>query len=144
MSGVRRRKAWLALLGFPAALGAAGPGGDAPARTLAVTEPAFRDVAIVVATSMPPQFELVLVRDMPTTGWTCVADAVEVDAATGRIVARLTERGPAGAAAQVVTATPCRVPLGKLARGRWLVELWLRRGADGRHTRVQALVVDAR
>jgi hypothetical protein len=139
-----RGRAWLALLVAPAAIAAAEPAGDAQALALVLAEPAFRDVEIVVAPSVPPGFDLLLVRDMPTPGWSCVADAVEVDAEERRIVARLTERGPEGAAAQVVTATTCRVRVGPLVRGPWLVELWLRRGTDAHHARVQAFVARAR
>ena len=135
-----RKLSWIGLLCVHTVAAA---GGEA-ALSLAIAEPTFRDPEVLIATSMPPQFEIVFVREMPTPGWSCATDEVRVDSADGRIVVKLTETGPVGAAAQVITPTKCRVPLGQLARGAYLLELWLRRGDDGPHARVQALVVHAR
>jgi len=128
------------------ALAAAGePGPSARSATsLTIAEPAFRDPQVMVATSMPPQFDLVLDRDMPTPGWSFVVDEIAVDLEQGRILAKITEVAPPGATAQVITKTACRLPLGKLPRGSYWLELWLRRGADLPHARAQAFVVRAR
>jgi hypothetical protein len=126
-----------------AVAGAPGPTG-APAYSLSVVEPLYRAGEIVVATSAPPQFDLMLERDMPTTGWALTVDAVEVDDESRRIVARISEIAPAGAAAQVITATPCRLPLGKLTRGLYVVEIWQRRGATDPYGLVQTMTLRAR
>ena len=115
-----------------------------PATSLTLVEPAFRSGEVLVATSMPPQFDLMLERDMPSTGWALQVDAVDVDTEAKRIVARISEIAPTGAAAQVITATPCRLPLGKLDRGVYVVEFRLRRGSAGGYGLVQAMAVRAR
>ena len=128
------------------ALAAAGEPGlsETPATPLTTAEPPFRDPQVMVATSMPPQFDLVLDRDMPTPGWSFVADEISIDLEHGRIVAKISEVAPQGIGAQVITKTECRVPLGNLPRGRYWLELWLRRGAGLPHVPVQALVIHAR
>ena len=72
------------------------------------------------------------------------ANEIAVDLEHGRILAKITEVAPPGAAAQVITKTACRLPLGKLPRGSYWLELLLRRGANLPHARAQALVVRAR
>jgi hypothetical protein len=80
---------------------------------------------------------------MPTPGFVLTVDSVEVDAATKRIVARITEVAPTGVSAQVITPTECQLPLGALASGRYVLELWTRRGSSGEHRLAQALVLAA-
>jgi hypothetical protein len=128
------------------ALAVAGEPGptETSATSLTIAEPAFRDPQVLVAMSMPPQFDLVLDRDMPTPGWSFTVDEVAVDLEHGRIVARISEVAPQGASAQVITETTCRVPLGKLPGGTYWLELWLRRGTALPHTPAQALVIHAR
>jgi hypothetical protein len=115
-----------------------------PALSLELREPAFREPRIMIATSMPPQFEILLDRDMPTPGWTFVVDGVSVDEDGGRLVADVSEIGPEGVVTQIITAMTCRIPLGRLSRGRYVLEIRLRRGAMGPHAPVQAFVLDAR
>jgi len=123
----------------------AGGGPTEPrATSLTLVEATFERAQVIVATSMPPQFEISFTRNMPTTGWDHVVDSVTVDQETRRIVAQVTEIRPSGISAQVITPTKCRMPLGRLAPGRYLLELWVRRGADQPHTLAQALVVIAR
>jgi hypothetical protein len=134
----------LTLLVLPVTVQAGGGPVEPRATSLTLAEPAFESPQVVVATSMPPQFEITFMRDMPTPGWEHKVDSVTVDPETRRIVAKLTESRHGGTAAQVITPTKCRVPLGRLAPGRYLLELWMRRGADQPHTLAQALVVIAR
>lgn len=131
-----------ALLFACAPSGADGPGERAT--RLTVREPGFSRAEIVVLKSLPPKFELVLQREMPTPGWSFEQDDVEVDAEAGRIVVRLSEIAPKGVVTQVLTLTACRIPLGTLEPGRYVVEIRLRRGSSGRHEPVHALVVEAR
>jgi len=119
-------------------------GGPGPATALSIAEPAFRNPQVVVATSMPPQFEVVFVREMPTPGWSFAIDGVEIDEKSGRITAKISDIPPGGPTAQVITDTKCRLPLGKLSAGVYLLELWLRRGNEGPHVLTQALVIRAR
>jgi hypothetical protein len=119
-------------------------GGPGPATVLSIPEPAFRDPQVVVATSMPPQFEIVFVRDMPTPGWRFSVDTVDVDEESWRITAKITEVGPTGVNVQMIAPTKCRVPLGKLATGVYSLELWLRQGNTGPYRLAHALVVRAR
>ena len=132
----------IALVATPL-LGWGGGSGSPGATRLTFPEPAFHDPQVQRATSMPPQFEVVLTRDMPTPGWTLDVDEVAVDAGTGRIRVRITEVAPGGVRTQVITPTPCRVVLGRLEPGVFSLELWLRRG-DGPHVLAQALVMRAR
>ena len=134
----------IALMAAPLLGWAGGSGAGSPSATkLTFREPAFHDPQVQVATSMPPQFEVVLTRDMPTPGWTLDVDEVAVDAKAGRILVRITEVAPGGIRTQVITPTPCHVPLGRLEPGVFSLELWLRRG-DGPHVLAQVLVVRAR
>lgn len=134
----------IALMATPVFGWAGGVGaGSTSATKLTFREPAFHDPQVQVATSMPPQFDLLLTRDMPTPGWALDVDDVAVDTKAGRILVRITEVAPEGIRTQVITPTPCRVPLGRLEPGVFALELWLRRG-DGPHVLAQVLVVRAR
>ena len=135
---------WIAGWSIVLAAAAVWAGGTGPATRLTVAEPEFRDPEIVVAKSTPPRLEIVFVRDMPTPGWKFSVDAVEVDEASSRITARISDIPPDGAVAQMITPTKCRVPLGKLSPGAYALELWVRRGETGPHALKQALVVHAR
>ena len=94
--------------------------------------------------SEPPRFTLAFVREMPTPGWTCHVDAVELDAPGRRISVRLTDVGPQGMTAQVITPTRFEVPLGSVAPGSYFVEIWTRRDPGRDHEPTQALIVTAR
>jgi hypothetical protein len=109
-----------------------------------LVEPAFSDPRILVAKSMPPQFDLLLEREMPTPGWSFVVDAIELDEEGRRIVARITEVGPTGNVAQVITKTACRLGLGRLRPGSYVLELRTRRAPTDEHRLSQALVLAAR
>ena len=135
---------WFVGLSILVALTLTSAGGPGSATALSIAEPAFRDPQVIVATSMPPQFEIVFVRDMPSAGWDFSVDSVEVDEESGRITAKVSEIPPGGPTAQMISATKCRLPLGKLARGVYSLELWLRRGSQGPHGLTQAVVVRAR
>ena len=140
-----RRFVWTVSLGVVALTWAGAPGPGAPhASSLSIVEPSFHDPQVLVGTSMPPQFEVVFVREMPTTGWDLSVDSVDVDEDSGRIVAKITEIAPTGMSAQMITSTNCRVPLGNLTRGVYSLELWLRRGVGRPHALTQALVLRSR
>ncbi len=100
--------------------GGAGPP-QTTATSLTVVDPAFQRAEVLVAMSMPPQFDVMLERNMPSTGWSLLVDAIEVDTGSGRIVARISEIAPTGAAAQMITATSCRLGLGKLSPGSYVL-----------------------
>jgi hypothetical protein len=133
----------LAVLTTLPACSASSAGGPA-ATSLRLARELFPDPQVIVATSMPPQFEVVFDREMPTPGWQFVIDSVEVDRSTRRIVASVSDIPPEGPTAQVITRTPCRVPLGHLETGHYLLEVHLRRGRTGAHTLAQAFVLVAR
>jgi hypothetical protein len=124
----------------PVALGAE----EAKASSLAIADPAFHDPEIRVLESAPTQFEIVLEREMPTPGWTFTVDAVETDEKTGRIVARVTENRPKGIVAQVITPGRLELRVGSLAKGRYVFEIWLRRGAATNHRPAHTLILSAR
>jgi hypothetical protein len=137
----------VALIGVALVASCAAAQGNPPgprATSLVPEPPAFSDPQVLVATSMPPQFEVVLTREMPTPGFTFAVDSLEVDEQAGRIVARISEVRPQGITTQVITSTPCRLPLGTLAPGRYALEIRLRRGTTGPHVLSQALVLVAR
>jgi len=141
-------KRWMVLLTLSVLsthLACAASGAGSPAATsLRLARELFPDPQVIVATSMPPQFEVVFDREMPTPGWQSVIDGVEIDNSTRRIVASVSDIPPEGPTAQVVTRTPCRVPLGRLETGHYLLEVHLRRGRTGAHTLAQAFVLVAR
>lgn len=124
-----------------AAAGVPAPGSPPAARAKVVQAP-FAVVEVDTLLSMPPQFELVLRREMPTAGWRLEVDAVEPDPGSRRIRVVLTQTAPDGPVAQVLTPVDVRVPLGALAVGRHLVEVWTREGG-GEPSLVQAEVVAA-
>jgi len=140
-----RKLIWTVSLGVVALAWAGAPGPGAPhATSLSIVEPSFFDPQVLATSSMPPRFEIVLAREMPTTGWDLSVDSVDIDEDSGRIVARITEIAPTGMSAQVITSTSCRVPLGTPARGVYSLELWVRRGVGRPHVLAQAMVVRAR
>jgi hypothetical protein len=114
----------------------------APALTL--VEGPFSDPRVEADPSGSARFTLSLEREMPTPGWRCEIDAVEIDADAGRIVARISEIAPEGITSQVLTKTRCSIPLGAVPPGRFVLELHTRRGTTGRHEPVQAFVLHAR
>jgi len=120
-----------------------GQANDRGATRLAVPDPPFRDAQVVPAKSMPPQFRVNLTRDMPTPGWKFEVDSVEIDAELGRIVARVTEHAPGGIVSQVIKPTRLDLELGILPRGGYVLEIWVRRGADSDYRRLQAIVLVA-
>ena len=133
---------WTTLLTLSATTWAGGGPVEPRATSIRLIESTFGNPEIVVGTSMPPQFDITFKREMPTTGWDHVLDSVTVD--SGRIVVKLTEVRPLGTVAQVITPTTFRLPLGRLTPGRYLLELWVRRGTDHPHALSQALVLAAR
>ena len=112
-------------------------------RAWVVEEPVDK-IEIVAAGTEPPTFTLVLVREMPTPGFTWRVDALDVDARSQRITARLTEIAPQGIVAQVITPTRFELPLHGLAVGSYFVELWTRRDASREHRPAHAIVLEAR
>lgn len=136
------------------ALGCAGvvaPGGEAggavpetpKARGLVVREARYTDPEVAVLKSLPPQFEMTLLGEMPTPGFTLEVDAVEVDDSPQRIRAMVTEHGPTGVTSQVLTKTPLRLSLGTLTPGNYILELWLRRDPTKPHTLHQVILLTA-
>ena len=101
-------------------------------------------VEIAADASAPPRFTLSFVREMPTPGWTCRVDAVELDAPGRRISVRLSDVAPEGMTAQVITPTRFEVPLGSVAPGTYFVEIWTRRDPGREHEPTHALIVKAR
>lgn len=137
-----RTLVWTALLALSGTAWAGGGPVEPRATSIRVIESTFGQPEIVVGTSAPPQFEIHFRRNMPTPGWDHVVDNVSVS--SGRIVVKITEVRPTGNAAQMITPTACRLPLGRLAPGRYLLELWVRSAPDQSHVLSQALVLAAR
>ena len=81
---------------------------------------------------------------MPTPGWTFLIDSVEADAGSSRLTIKLTEVGPDGIVAQVLTPTRIEVPLGQFESGAYFVELWTRRDPAKPHQPGHALIILAR
>jgi len=120
------------------------PQDDRRASRVWVAEEEVDKIEIVAGKTEPPSFTLVLVRQMPTPGWTWRVDALDVDAKSRRITARLTETAPQGIVAQVITPTRFELPLGELQAGSYFVELWTRLDAAREHRPARALVLEAR
>ena len=113
------------------------------ARGLIVREARYTEPEVAVLKSLPPQFEVTLLGEMPTPGFTLEVNSVEVDESSARIRALVTERAPEGVTSQVLTRTKLRLPLGTLAPGTYILELWLRRDPTKPHTLHQALLLTA-
>jgi hypothetical protein len=121
-----------------------GAQGGGTAAALRFLEEPFGNPEVVAEGTAPARFTVSLEREMPTPGWGCQVDAVETDAATGRIVVEVSEIEPTGIVTQVITKTRCRIALGTLAPGRYVLEIRGRRGTTARHEPIQAFVLDAR
>ncbi len=93
--------------------------------------------------SDPPKFELSLKRIMPTPGWTMQVDAVEIDEDAQRIIVKVTEVRPRGAAAQVVTADRLRIKIGVIPPGQYFVEIWRRSSQNRGYDPSDSLVIAA-
>jgi len=120
------------------------PPGSLPASRVWLSGEEFEKVEIVTEKTLPPRFTLALVREMPTPGWTCQVDSVEIDASSHRISVRLTDVAPAGITAQVITPTRFDVPIGSVATGTYFVEIWTRRDPGREHGPAHAMVLTAR
>jgi hypothetical protein len=116
--------------------------GATPATRLATPEPRFGAPRIEVLESAPPQFEIVLTREMPTPGYRFEIDSLQVDADTGRIVAKVSEIAPEGMVAQVITPAELRLNVGSLPVGDWVLVIWTRRG-NAEHRLAAALALRA-
>ncbi len=116
----------------------------AAATKMWVPETGFERARVVAAKSMPPQFTLVMQREMPTPGWTFRIDSLDIDQQHRRIAVQLTEVAPTGITTQVITPTPLELPLGTVEPGHYFVELSTRRAVDQPHEPAHALVVIAR
>jgi len=117
--------------------------GDGSATRLKVAEQEVAVDEIRVLESLPPQFEVVLQKRMPSAGWSLTATDVHVDPETRTVRVTITEDPPKGMAAQVISAVRVGANLGSLEPGRWLLEIWTRRGAEGRPRRAHAVVLQA-
>ena len=120
---------------------AAGPSPDSPATALRIPEPGFEGARVTVLDAHTPKFVLELTRRMPAPGWSFEIDTIDFDEEHERIVVKVTEKAPGGIVSQVITPAKLQVPLGSPARGRYVLELWSRRGADSEHVVVHAMVV---
>lgn len=115
-----------------------------PASRVWVPDTGVGAVEVVADKSDPTRFTLIVERDMPTPGWTFLVDSVEADAGSSRLTIKLTEVGPGGMVAQVLTSARIEVPLGQVESGAYFVELWTRRDPAKPHQPGQALIIVAR
>ena len=115
-----------------------------PASRVWVPDTQVGAVEVVADKSDPTRFTLIVERDMPTPGWTFLVDSVEADAGSSRLTIKLTEVGPGGMVAQVLTHARIEVPLGQVESGAYFVELWTRRDPAKPHQPGYALIVLAR
>jgi hypothetical protein len=114
---------------------------DSPtAVRLTIPEPAFY---AATAETDGEGFRISLKRDMSTPGFKLEVNGVQIDDEASRIVVRVTEHPPAGMAAQVMTPTSLAIPLGRLTRGSYIMEIQLRRGNGGEYRPAHAMVLGA-
>jgi len=78
---------------------------------------------------------------MPTPGWTFELDRLNIDG--DRIGVELTAIRPEGMVAQVEAPGRATIELGVLPRGRYFLEIRLRRGKEQPHRPAFAAVLDA-
>lgn len=123
---------------------ASGAGAGDFAAHARVATPDYEVDAIDVLESLPPRFELVLARDMPTPGWAIAVEDVAIDRDRNRIEVLLTEQPPTGMVAQVITPIVARVDIpAPIPPGRYVVTVRSRRGAEGEFRPVLAFVLVA-
>ncbi len=135
----------LTLTLLPACASSAGSGsGATQATAITFGRSEFSNPEVIIRKSMPPQFEVVFDRNMPTPQWKFELDGVDVAPDTGRIVAKITELPPDGYVSQVISPHKCRIDLGTVPKGKYVMELWIRRGKDNPHRLAQAFVLNAR
>ena len=115
-----------------------------PAARVWVADTRIKAAEVVSDKSATATFTLVLERVMPTPGWTFKNDSVEADAASSRLTVKLTEVGPDGMVAQVLSPARIEIPLGQIEPGAYFVELWTRQSPAKPHQPGHALVVIAR
>jgi len=115
-----------------------------PASRVWAPDTRVEGVEIVSAKSDPTNFTLLVKRMMPTPGWTFVVDAVEADTGASRLTVKLTEVGPDGIVAQVLTPAQIEIPLGQVAPGAYFVELWSRQTPAKPYQPAHSLVIIAR
>jgi hypothetical protein len=113
------------------------------AKHLVQMENWVRRVKIETMESAPPQFAVVLTVAMPTPLWKLKVDKVAKPDADGRIKVSITGTRPAGMLPQVITNTKIRVPLGRLPKGRYLLEVFGRNDATLPHHRKGVTLVHA-
>ena len=121
----------------------AGGAEPTPAKRIAIVPSPFTDLKLAPATDGEAGFVLTLKRDMPTPGWQVTVDEVDIDVDAGRITVRLTDAGPKGMVAQVITPTTFTVPLGALPKGTWVLEVHGRRKVGAPHRVETARIVKA-
>ena len=115
-----------------------------PAARLWVADSRVKSAEIVTDESASSVFTLVLERMMPTPGWTFEIDSVEAEAASSRLTVKLTEVGPDGMVAQVLSPARIEIPLSRIEPGAYFVEIWTRQSPANPHQPGHALVVIAR
>lgn len=136
--------ATLALSGIATVGAGDGSGAGEFAGNARVVDPEYTLEAIEVLESLPPRFELILARDMPSAGWGMQVDGVRVDVDAGWVDIRVTEVPPGGMAAAVITRVRSRVELPKpLPAGRYVLTVQARRGDRGNYRPVLAEVLAA-
>ncbi len=102
-----------------------------------------RKVKIRTMESAPPQFAVILTVAMPTPGWKLKVDKVSAADAQKRIQIYLTGKRPEGMLPQVITNTDVRVYLGRLPKGRYLLDVFGRYDAAQPHVRRGVTLVHA-
>jgi len=113
------------------------------AKHLVEMENWVRRVKIETMESAPPQFAAILTVAMPTPGWKLKVDKVAKPDAGGRIKVSITGTRPDGGWPQVITNTKIRVPLGRLPKGRYLLDVFGRYDATLPHQRQGVALVHA-
>jgi len=89
----------------------------------------------------PVRFAAEWTHTMPTPGWTFELDDTSVE--DDRLRIDLTAIRPTGMVAQVEAPARVTIELGSLPRGRYFLEIRVRRGATQVHRPVFAAVLDA-
>lgn len=115
-----------------------------PASRVWVADARVKSAEVVAGKSEAAKFALVVVREMPTPGWTFQIDSVEADAASSRLTVKLTEVGPDGMVAQVLSPAQIEIPLGQIEPGVYFVEIWTRRSPAKPHQPGYSLIIIAR
>lgn len=97
-----------------------------------------------VMESHPVQLGFLMVRDMPTPGYTIEIDEAKLQADGKTVIAKMTSIPPKGAGMTVLESRDIHVNIGSIAKGSYVFELHERTSKDGKYARIGSFPFEAK